>query len=191
MLDPELKAMAACHEQLNDLDFESKVRVIQWLISKYELNSYAQFGQSHVKQGQPSANVVRVLSDTTSYTDNAEETLVAVPQAQELTIDSFETVAELFAATSPVNDWQKALVVAAYLQVKSGLSSFTAFEVNKELKNLGHGSSHISYNLQICIDKKPQLILQLRKEGKTKQAQKKYKVSGEGIKFVKSMIKEY
>jgi hypothetical protein len=93
-----------------------------------------------------------------------------------------------FAAASPNSEWEKVLVVATYLQTNSGLSDFTSFVVNKELKNLGHSPGNITKTIQTCIDKRPQLILQLRKEGKTQQAQKKFKVSVEGLKYVKGML---
>lgn len=103
-------------------------------------------------------------------------------------IESYNSVAELFSAASPTVDWEKALVVATYLQVKNGLSDFTSLEVNRELKNLGYPSSNITDAFDVCITKRPQLILQLRKEGNSRQARKKYKVSNEGIKLVKSMV---
>jgi hypothetical protein len=188
MTDPEIEAMAKCHEQLNPLDAGTKIRVIQWLISKYELNSQTSVSNGAPKSISQNKNEMRVVDQETSVSEN-EETLVAVPQPkQNNEIENFETVGDLFAATSPTSDWEKALVVATYLQLKDGFSDFTGFDVNKELKHLGHGVQNITRPIQVCIDKKPQLIIQLRKEGKTRQAKKKFKVSAEGLKIVKGMI---
>lgn len=103
-------------------------------------------------------------------------------------MESYDSIAECFADASPNSDWEKALIVAAYLQVKNSLSDITSLEVNKELKNLGHASSNITKAFESNIDRRPQFVLQLRKDGKTQQAKKKYKVSAEGIKHANSML---
>jgi hypothetical protein len=183
-MDTEIAAMQNCHEQLNPLDTNTKVRVIQWLVSKYELYSQTTFINNNATK--QSGNEVKVITDDVLEPANGE-TLVAVP-LQTNKLENYDALADFFSATNPNLEWEKALVVATYLQVKNGLTEFTGFEINKELKNLGYASSNITTAFNGCMDRKPQLILQLRKDGKARQAKKKYKVSAEGIKYVNALL---
>lgn len=185
MIDPEIEAISKCHELFLSLKDDSKVRVIQWLISKFQLNTSHAI---HSKQEQQRTSVsddvpIKVLPNGNGKNGDSTDRNSDVKG-----IGDFDSVAEFFAATTPNTDWEKGLVVATYLQIKNEMSDFTGFQVNKELKNLGHGMANITSTFDVCIEKKPQLILQLRKEGKSRQAQKKYKVSAEGIKYVKTLL---
>ena len=81
-------------------------------------------------------------------------------------------------------------MVAAYLQNKGGEKELTSREINKELKNLGHGVGNITNAISSLSVKKPSLMIQTRKEGRSKQAQKKYKVTTEGFEAVKRLISQ-
>jgi hypothetical protein len=187
MFDPEIEAIAKCHDLFKVLEDDSKIRVIQWLISKFELNpTPAAWSKTHYQQPNPNGNAIeKTLPASDDGTSNDE--IIIIPSANK-TVESYESVAECFSDASPNSDWEKALIVATYLQVKNGLADITSFEVNKELKNLGHASGNITEAFDANINRKPQFILQLRKDGKSQQARKKYKVSGEGIKHVNSML---
>lgn len=190
MFDPEIEAIAKTYDLFKVLEDDSKIRVIQWLVSKFSLNHQPNF-KNHSDESRPKEDIeVKVISSNSENDVVNSETFVAVPETvvEENLVESYETVAEFFATASPNTEWEKALVVASYLQVKNSLSNFSGFEVNKELKNLGHASSNITDALTGCMNRKPQYILQLRKEGKSAQAKKKYKVSTEGLKYVKTML---
>jgi hypothetical protein len=107
---------------------------------------------------------------------------------QSLDIISFESVADIFAKASPQSEADKVLVVASYLQKKNAVEELVGREINKELKNLGHPMSNITNAISSLINRKPTLMIQTRKEGKTPQAQKKYKVTIEGFTAVQRMI---
>lgn len=187
MFDPEIEAIAKCHDLFKVLEDDSKVRVLQWLISKFELNPHSTTSWRTKSDEATSIESFKPLPEsdnTISSNGNGQEKSTS----DVMVIEDFNDIAEMYAAASPNKDWEKLLVVATYLQVKNDLQEITGFEVNKELKHLGHGISSISHVFDICIGRKPQLILQKRKEGKTRQAKKKYKVTGEGIKLVNSMI---
>jgi len=189
MFDPEIEAIAKCHDLFKVLENDSKIRVIQWLISKFELNpSPSAWSKTHEQPKNQTHEALKTLPNTNGEEVNADEVVIIPPDNK--TLDCYETIAECFADASPNNDWEKALVVAAYLQVKNNLTDIASFDVNKELKNLGHASSNITLAFASSIDRKPQFMLQLRKDGKSQQAKKKYKVSAEGIKHVNSMLQE-
>ena len=186
MFDPEIEAIAKCHDLFKVLENDSKIRVIQWLISKFELNpGPSTWTKTHQQPNNSNRDTGKALPDVND--EIVAEEIITNPLVNK-TLESYETVAECFSDASPNNEWEKALIVAAYLQVKNGLADITSFDVNKQLKNLGHASANITQAFDGNINRKPQFILQLRKDGKSKQAKKKYKVSGEGIKYANSML---
>lgn len=101
---------------------------------------------------------------------------------------SFSEFAELYAAADPDSSADKALVAGYWLQVCQGAENFAGQSVNAELNHLGHKISNITNAMSTLNGSKPQLVLQLRKSGKTQQARKTYKLSAEGIKRVKEMV---
>lgn len=162
-IDPELRAMITVYEALKDLDDEAKVRVIEWVSGKFQLEHAREFypendwGPEGIGYGE------RGLLD-------------------------FGSLADAFAVANPKNTADKALVVAAYLQASKGGIDVTGREINKELTQIGHGVHNITRAVEPLIKKRPQFLIQTRKEGKTKQAQKKYRVTNEGFTFVKRLI---
>src|SRR5258708_11014245 len=109
-------------------------------------------------------------------------------QSETETPGAFAEVASLYDAANPATEADKALVVGYWFQVVQGNADFTGFSVNKELSNLGHGVKNITVALGSMIDSTPRLVIQTHKAGKSKQARKKYKVTGEGIKRLKQML---
>jgi hypothetical protein len=77
------------------------------------------------------------------------------------------------------------LAVAVYLQNKDPENELTGFSINKELKHIGHGVKNITRPVESLVKSTPQLMIQLRKSGKTRQAKKTYRVTEEGVKAVK------
>lgn len=162
--EPELKAMKAVYDALSELDEDAKKRVIDWVIGKFAL------GRSKQKADRGAIGI-QPISGT-----------------GETNLASFSSVADLFAMTNPKSEADKVLVVASYLQEAKNLSELTGREVNKELTHLGHGVKNITAAINTLMNKKPKLMIQTRKEGKTKQAQKKYKVTTEGLAAAQKMI---
>ncbi len=60
--------------------------------------------------------------------------------------------------------------------------------MNNELNHLGQKVANITNAMTSLNETKPQLVLQLRKSGKSQQARKTYKLSAAGINRVKEMI---
>jgi hypothetical protein len=98
-------------------------------------------------------------------------------------------VAEVFAAASPKHGPDKALVAAYWVQQVKGQADFDSQTINSELKHLGHGVPNITVTLGALIAQRPQLVIQLRKEGSTRQARKRYRLTREGIHKVEQMMR--
>lgn len=95
---------------------------------------------------------------------------------------------DLYAAVSPASDASRALVVGYWFQVTQGEQDLDGFQINKELKHLGHGVTNITTALSSLIQRKPQLVIQTRKSGNSKQARKRYRLTDAGVKAVERMI---
>ena len=162
--EPELKAMNDVYNALKGLEDDAKQRVIGWVVGKFSLN-----------------NRIKEFTETEQEFDDSRG-------FAEKDLSSFESVADVFGNANVKSEADKVLVVGAYLQQKKGGGELTGREINKELHHLGHGVSNITATISSLINKKPQLMIQTRKEGKTKQAQKKYKVTKEGFTAANKMI---
>ena len=94
---------------------------------------------------------------------------------------AFDTLADLFAAVEPRRERDKALVSAFWFQRQSPAGSFTAQEINKGLKDLGHRVVNITGALGDLAERSPRLVTQLEKSGKTRQSRKTYRVTPAGM----------
>lgn len=100
----------------------------------------------------------------------------------------FATLANLFAAVEPRRERDKALVSAFWFQRQSPAGSFTAQEINKGLKDLGHRVVNITGALGDLAEQSPRLVAPLEKSGKTRQARKTYRLTPAGMDAVRGMV---
>ena len=158
-LDPELNVLSTISSLLVDLPEESQTRIVTWITSRF---------------GAPGA--LTMLPRRGEGADPAD-------QGRE-----FSDVATLFVAANPSTGSEKALTVGFWLQECLHHEEWEGFAINSELKHLGHGLKNVTDALNALIDHRPQLVVQLRKSGKTKQARKRYKLTGEGVRKVRQMV---
>lgn len=95
---------------------------------------------------------------------------------------------EFYAQATPESEPERALVIAYWVQEVRGDGEFDAQSVNTQLKHLGHGVSNITRALDELKARRPQLVIQVQKSGKSKQARKRYKVTSAGKTEVKRML---
>lgn len=171
MSDPEIDAMSAVATALADLEEEAQGRVLRWAGERY--------GITMASGGGARAAGTHGTDDADEVTD--EEIADEAP--------AYEHFAELFAAASPKTNDDKALVAAYWVQVHQEHASWASRLLNAELKNLGHSIPNITDALTGNMRKKPQRVIQLKKSGNTKQANKTYKVTHEGLVYVQGMLR--
>ena len=157
-LSGELKAMAQIEAALKDLIDDERFRVMQWATARFRVSA---------KQGGKPPSLVEGGS--------AE-------------VAGYGTLAEFYDAAAPATETDRALVGTYWFQFHEGVTDVEAQRVNTELKQLGHGVSNITRAFDALKSQKPALIMQTRKEGTSKQARKKYKVTTEGKKAVERML---
>lgn len=158
-VDAELHALSTISSLLAELPEDSQSRILAWIWSRYGTESDMRASSRHGDEAQSGGDMRQ-----------------------------FADVASLFVAANPSTGSEKALTIAFWLQEYLHHDEWEGFAVNSELKHLGHGLKNVTDALNALIEQRPQLAVQLRKSGKTKQARKRYKLTAEGIRKVRQMV---
>jgi hypothetical protein len=171
----ELEAMKTVDDVLTSLSPDVKGRVLRWVA---EVHGMSPIAPDRVAFGVPTVSVgpTRTVGATTPSSPS---------QPAEL-----EDLATVYDRARPDTDAERALVCGYWIQFLQGQVDFTAQAVNSELKNLGHGVSNITNAFSALIAQRPSLVMQVRKDGNTQQARKKYRLTSEGKKFVEAKFRE-
>jgi hypothetical protein len=167
----EITAMQKIAETLKDLNKESVARVLSWAADIYGIRG------STSKMRERSADAANARDDDSAGSNSIKR--------------QFPDLASLYNAASPGIDADKALVAAYWFQFAEEQPDFVSQDVNAALKNLGHGVSNITDAFDNLMSKKPQLVMQVKKSGTSKQARKKYRVTAAGKTAVEQMIEQH
>jgi hypothetical protein len=163
----ELDVMRSVAEALGSLDDAAKKRVLKWTMDRFEVRGLSEGSAAGGHGTRPAGG----------------EHLAAGAETQ-----SFSDLPTFYAAANPATQSEKALVVGYWFQVVQGQADLDSQQINTQLKNLGHGAANITRALEDLISTRPQLVIQTRKSGTTKQARKKYRLTNEGIAQVRRMV---
>jgi hypothetical protein len=158
----EVAAMGMVETALVSLGEEECARIIRWATERFCPSI-----QQVPRAGQEGRQIQKQTEDP-----------IEVPQ----------DASELYSQAAPETEQERALVVAYWVQEVQGKGEFDSQTVNSQLKNLGHGVSNITRALDDLKKQKPQLVIQIEKSGRTKQARKRYKVTVAGKAEVKKML---
>jgi hypothetical protein len=159
----EVAAMGMVEEALEALEPDQRARVLRWASERY---------------GVPLA------SSGVKTTGGSREQHARLNAPSEVSMSA----GEFYSKAAPTTEPERALVVAYWVQQESGKGDFDSQTVNTQLKHLGHGVSNITRALDELKKQKPQLVIQLEKAGKAKQARKRYKVTAAGNAKVQEML---
>ncbi len=158
----EIAAMQTVATALADLDTAATMRVLRWAAERFGLSvGSSSKAPASAAQGEKENGTAEL---------------------------NFKDLAELYDAASPSTEWERALVAGYWFQFLGGEPEFGAQTINSALKNLGHGVSNITNAFETLKAQKPALVMQIKKAGTTKQARKKYKLTGAGKKAVELMV---
>ena len=189
--DAELKAIEIMDKALRGLEDEERLVVLVRLIERFSLEED-----------------IRKLFTEVPEMPLIKEPAVALKE-EPLTIASFNSASDIAAFAAPRTIKDRALVIAAFLQVKNEKEELTAYEINKELARGGHRSTNITAALGSLMEKETPLIEELphsedtlpeapssvKPEGvpKTKgeHTRKRYSVTAEGLRRVEAMLTEF
>jgi hypothetical protein len=173
--DLEIEAMGTVSKALGGLDEEVRGRVVRWAAERYGIT----LGVAPRQQtgGGPGGNTGGGELDDDELDQHADDD-----------VSAWNHFAELYHASGASTHPEGMLVAAYWVQVLKGQESFGSLELNKLLKDLGHGVTGTAKVMTTLIARKPALILQLKKSGKSQQARKTYKLTDAGKKAVEQMI---
>lgn len=173
MPDAEIDAMGKVAEALGDLGEDERGRVLRWAAERYGV----------------------LLMKSRGKADEANESYAAGDEGEATEINGgmdenrvYEHFAELYDSANPSTDAERVLVAAYWIQYLQGKSPYGSQDLNKVLKDLGHGVGTINKAMSTNIKKRPALILQVSRSGSSQQARKKYKLTDAGKKWVEGRI---
>lgn len=165
-IDPEIGAMGAVAEALEDLEEGSRRRVLEWAADRY--------GAS--------------ISISDGNSGSAGEDADRADKGGDVQPHEYEHFADLFDAVAPDSEPERALVAGYWWQVTKDEGTFTGYQANEVLRDVGQEASNITRAIDRLQGRDPSLARQVRKEGKTKQARKIYKLTHAGVQEVERMI---
>jgi hypothetical protein len=161
MQDPELDAMSTIADALSKVsEPEAQARVLRWAADR--------FGVKEI---------------TAKKVEKQPEETEPKPDAHK-----FDDFVDLFDAVNPTTDVERALTGAYWLQALQGGQSWQSYQVNTLLKDTGHGIGNITDALDGAQSRKPALVRQMAKSGKSKQARKTYKLTTSGVSYIAGRI---
>ena len=168
--DPEMQAMAAIKAALEPLDADTRGHVLKWASQRFEVDLPETAHEQDSQAGRGNGSGGRAAG------------------GGGMAAADYGEVPDLVAASGASNDDERVLVVSYWLQVVGGKPDFPSQPVNTELKNLGHGLKRINDVFAQLVATRPQLMVQVRKGGKTQQARKVHKLTKAGIDRVEAMV---
>jgi hypothetical protein len=166
----DIEALQNILKILGDFEPIEQERLLRWVAEKLELK------RDQTGSKRPTASLP-LVADTPE-----------APVADGL--QSFATVADLMASINVRTHAERALAVAVFLQYRNAKPALTGFEINNELKHLGHMLSNITDTLSALQNTNPKLLIQIRKSGKTRQARKQYKVTDAGYRRILQILQQ-
>jgi hypothetical protein len=155
----ELQIMVEIQRLLGELDPDAARRVARWVADRYRVGFAA-----------------------------ATPGGARVPDSADGASNGSGDLAAAYEAANPTKTSERVMVVTYWFQVVQGQTDVDSQKVNTELKQLGHGMKNITSAFSELIRERPQLVLQVRKAGSTRQARKRYRLTAEGIKKVKALM---
>lgn len=167
MSDPEIDAMTAVAGALGDLDSGARQRVLNWAAERFDVPT---------ADSRPRG---------ASGREGDGETLGGGDQPDP---PQFEHLAELFAATSPTGEADRAIVTAYWLQTLQGSDTWQASDLQREVGGLGLKISRAARAIGAHTDANPPRALCLKKSGTSKQSRFTYKLTPDGVKYVQAML---
>jgi hypothetical protein len=157
--DLELDAMGAINGALDALEPPAQQRVLQWAAAKFDV----------------------ALAPARAKTGGA-------PAPEEGEPAEFTEVGDLMHAAQPVAGPENALVVGYWFQQIQANDTWTGGQINSTLKNLGLPLANVTKTLDSLRKRKPALVMQVGKTGRSRQARKDYKLTTAGVAAVNQMI---
>jgi hypothetical protein len=165
MIDPELEAIHKCTELLRDLDDEAKVRVLQYLVSRYKLSTSQR--ENFIPSSIGDRNLTQSAETPTTDNSNKQpEVSSHIPTHKEIAIKKY--------AKTEV-DW---VLIYCFYVSDNGKNEFTRENIVEEYHNSKRWSTNTSKSLTGNIN------AAIKKDWITPFNDTEFVMQEEGIKYV-------
>lgn len=201
--DPEINALSNVYDALKALDNDQIKRIIAWVSGKLDLDKYPDLktGQTGVDLSPPPAPIEAVepaaepVKKRRGRKPGQVRPMVEETQPQPVASGikgfmKYDSLKEIFNASTTKRTGAKMLLAAAYLQEKENLKELSSYDISSRLKKIGEAVKHPSAVINSLISKKPPLLLQTGKHGTSEKSRRKFRVTEEGLKTAKKYINE-
>jgi hypothetical protein len=135
------------------------------------------------------AEPIPVVEEPTPAPNEIKEVDIVSDPLKGLGLKRYRSIETLFLSSNVKTVPSKILLAAAYLQEKLNFEEISSFDINSRLKKMGYGVPNISSSLNSLLNKKPPLMVQIRKAGDSKQAKRKFKVTEEGLQLARTYLR--
>jgi hypothetical protein len=164
--EAEIAAMSAVSRALRELGDDERRRVLEWAVKRF-------------------------AAPTGGHLSSAGEGLLLpalIGTADGDQAPGFEHFAELVNRVRPRTDVERALLASYWVQEHEGRRGFVSTEVNERLRETSAPIAHMADAMAALQARRPALVIQIRKSGRTRQARKTYQVTAEGVAAVRAAI---
>jgi hypothetical protein len=164
--DPEIQAMMTVSSALGSLaDEAARGRVLRWAAERFDIAIGAT--KKRRDSGGSDGDGARVDEDDS---DPDKPTL--------------EHFVDLLGLVDAKTDVERAVAAAYWTQVVEGSTSWQSQQINNMLKDAGVGAKNITVAMTGAQERKPALVRQMAKSGRSRQARKTYKLTTAGVAFI-------
>jgi len=201
--DPEIKALSNVYEALKGFNNDQIKRIINWVTGKFELDKHPDLKTGHrevdlsprpapVEAVEPAVEPVkkrrgRKPGEVRPMVEETQPQPVASGLKGFMKYDSLK---EIFNASTIKRTGARMLLAAAYLQEKENLKELSSFVISSRLKKIGEEIKHPSATINSLIRRKPPLLLQTGTHGTSVKSRRKFRVTEEGLRIAKNYINE-
>lgn len=163
MPDAEIEAMSALTTAVDNLEPDVRGRVLRWAAERYGVA----LAKGPIKKPRPDTG-----DDDDQNGDEGDGG------------KAFDDFVDLFDAVNPTTDMDRALTAAYWFQQIVKQQSWQSQRLNTTLKDVGHGVGNITDALTQAQARKPALVRQMAKSGRSRQARKTYKLTTAGLRYI-------
>jgi len=199
--DEEISALSNVYESLKGLNNRQIKRIIDWLTSKFNLDKpeairavtpEAAVSPQPVPQ-EPAEAFVEPVRKKRGRKPGKAVPGIEASQSVVSGIKGFmkyDSLEEIFSASTVKRIGQKILLAAAYLQEKENFKELSSYDVSSRLKKIGKDIKNASVAINGLMSKKPPLLIQTGTLGVGLKSRRIFRVTEEGLKVAKTYINE-